>query len=202
MSHFPRSVVSTVDPRKLSIESIEIPNARASGILTRRGQAQTPQCAPQPDDESCNRDLVWRDSRFARERDYRGFDWRVDVSGKIQLPFWRRIQNNAFRDDDVPVPGTGKQSGRTCGAYLDDVIVTFAGIHGSISRASIFCLRSSKAAPVRARQKEARVTKSRPLGFGSGVDDCGGLESQGRSRVPGRQGGKQTPIAIDVCRDN
>ena len=43
------------------------------------------------DDESCNRHLVWCDSRFAKERDYRGFDWRVDVSGKVQCALLRRI---------------------------------------------------------------------------------------------------------------
>src|ERR1700747_3753357 len=81
------------------------------------------------DDESCNRNLVWRDSRFAKRRDYRGLDWCVDISRKIQSALLRRIQNNALSDTTLLWPRRRQTEWPHMPAHADDVIVNFCHVH-------------------------------------------------------------------------
>src|SRR5438876_9856402 len=49
------------------------------------------------DDETSNRNLVWRDSRFAKKRDDCRYDRCVNVSGQVECPVLRGLQNDALR---------------------------------------------------------------------------------------------------------
>src|SRR5215469_11332522 len=84
------------DPRKLSIEPIDDTECESSDESQADAAKHKCRSCAATDDESSNRDLIWRDLRFAQERDYRGFDWRVDISGEIQGALLRGIQNNAL----------------------------------------------------------------------------------------------------------
>src|SRR5436309_2188908 len=53
------------------------------------------------DDETSNRNLVWRDSRFAKKRDDCRFDWSVNVSGQIECSILGGIENDAFSQATV-----------------------------------------------------------------------------------------------------
>jgi hypothetical protein len=113
------------DARLLSVQSIN--DAKHEG-----GEDSEPDAAKQErggraasDNETSNRDLVWRDSRFAKERDYRSLDWRVDVSGKIQCALLRGIQNNALSETTLLCPRRRKTEWPHMPAHADDVIVNF-----------------------------------------------------------------------------
>src|ERR1700751_3399962 len=103
---FPFSVFGrfNFDPRELSIESIDDTERESSDESQPHMAKHKSGSRHTTDDESCNRNLVWRDSRFAKKRDYRGLDWRVDVSGKIQGALLRRIQNNSLDDTTLLWP--------------------------------------------------------------------------------------------------
>ncbi len=51
----------------------------------------------QSDDEACDRNLVRRDSRFAKKRDDCRFDRCVNVSGQVECSILRGIENDALR---------------------------------------------------------------------------------------------------------
>jgi len=55
------------------------------------------------DNETSNRNLVWRDSRFAKKRDECRFDWSVNVSGQVECSILRGIENDALRYTTVPL---------------------------------------------------------------------------------------------------
>jgi len=85
---------------------------------------------------------------------------------------------------------------------LDDVIVNFCCIHGVDFTSGDLLLEVPKksGALVRARQKEVRSPKPPARFLDQVLDELRriGIHKGGR-RVPGRQGGKQTPIAIDFA---
>src|SRR5438034_2497134 len=151
------------DPRKLSIESINDTERESSeeshpdaAKRKRRSRAAT-------DHESCNRDLVWRDSRFAKESDYRGFDWRVDISGKIQCALLRRIQNNALSETTFLCPRRRKTEWPHMPAHADDVIVNFCCVHGvDFTSVGLLLELLKNRRAIRARQKEVPRHQSRP----------------------------------------
>jgi hypothetical protein len=96
---FPFAALSRFDfdTRLLSIQSIDDAKYESSensepdaANHERRGRAAT-------DDETSNRNLVWRDSRFAKKRDDYGFDWSVNVSGQVECSILRGIENEALR---------------------------------------------------------------------------------------------------------
>ena len=60
------------------------------------------------DDETSNRNLVWRDSRFAKKRDDCRFDWSVNVSGQVECSILRGIENDALRYSDGSAPAALK----------------------------------------------------------------------------------------------
>jgi len=118
------------DSGKLSIESIdntERESSQESHADTAkhkgRGRAAT-------DDESCNRDLVRRNPGSAKDRDYRRFDWCMDVSRKIQCALLRGIQNNALGETMMLCPRRRKKERPDMPAHADDVIVEFRCVHG------------------------------------------------------------------------
>ena len=85
------------DARLLSVESIDDTKYESSedsepdaANHERRGRAAS-------DDETSNRNLVWRDSRFAKKRDDCRFDWRVNVRWQIECSILRGIENDALR---------------------------------------------------------------------------------------------------------
>jgi hypothetical protein len=118
------------DPRELSIESIddtECESSEESGsdAANRKGRSRTA-----TNDESCDGDLVRRDSGFAKDCDYRGFDWRMDVSRKIQCALLRRIQNNTLSDTTFLRLRRWKTEWPHMPTHADDIIVNFRCVHG------------------------------------------------------------------------
>jgi hypothetical protein len=97
MFPFPTLSRFDFDTRELSIQSIDDAKNESSedsepdaANHERRGRAAT-------DDETSNRNLVWRDSRFAKKRDDCRFDWSVNVSGQVECSILRGIENDALR---------------------------------------------------------------------------------------------------------
>jgi hypothetical protein len=143
------------DPRKLSIDSIDNTEHESSeesqpdmAKYKRRSRAA-------PNKESCNRNLVRRDSRFAQERDYRRFDWCVDVSGKIECAFLRRIQNSAVTDSMCVFPRRRKTEWPHVPAHVDDVIVNVRRVDDiDFSAGDLPRKLFGKRRGVRARHKE------------------------------------------------
>jgi len=143
------------DSRELSIDSIDNTEHESSeepqpDIAKHKGRS-----GAATDDESCNRNLVRGDSRFAKERDYRRFDWRVDVSGKIQCAFLGRIQNNGLNESTCVFPRRGKTEWPHVAAHADDVVVNFRCVHRIDFTAGELLLKLfGKRRGVRARHKE------------------------------------------------
>src|ERR1700757_3351445 len=192
------------DPRKLSIKPID-DTERESSEKSRAGVAKhKSRSRATTDDEACNRNLVWRESCFPKERDYCGFDWRVDISGKIQGAFLRRIHNNALSKTAVLCRWRRKTEWPDAPAHADDVIINFRRVQGvNFTILNLLFERLNKWGVVRARQKEVTCHQSRPARVlhhaccelrRIGIDKCS-------PRLPGAERSKQTPIAVNVCRD-
>jgi hypothetical protein len=97
MFPFPTLSRFDFDTRELSIQSIDDAKYESGEDCEpdlanhkRRGRDAT-------DDETSNRNLVWRDSRFAKKRDDCRFDWSVNVSGQVECSILRGIENDALR---------------------------------------------------------------------------------------------------------
>ena len=86
------------DSRKLSIESVNDTKRESCEDSQADAAKRKSRSRGATNDKTCNRDLVWCDSGFAKERDYRGFDWRMDVSWEIQGALLRRIQDDALSE--------------------------------------------------------------------------------------------------------
>jgi len=143
------------DPRELSIESIDDTERKSCDESHPDMAKHKSRSCRTTDDEACNRNLVWRDSRFAKKRDYRGLDWRVDVSWKIQSALLRRIQNNAFSDTTLPWPRRRKTEWPHMPAHADDVIVNFCRVQDvDLTGLALLLELLENRRAVRARQKE------------------------------------------------
>src|SRR5438874_7215556 len=97
MFPFPTLSRFDFDTRLLSIQSIDDAKYESSensesdaANHERRGRAAT-------DNETSNRNLVWRDSRFTKKRDDYRFDWSVNVSGQVECSILRGTENDALR---------------------------------------------------------------------------------------------------------
>src|SRR6476661_319183 len=97
MFPFPTLSRFDFDTRELPIQSIDDAKYESSedsepdtANHERRGRAAT-------DDETSNRNFVWRDSRFAKKRDDCRFDWSVNVSRQVECSILRGIENDALR---------------------------------------------------------------------------------------------------------
>jgi hypothetical protein len=143
------------DARQLSIESIDDTERESSeeshpDVAKHKGSSRAA-----TDDESCNRNLVWCDSRFAKKRDYRGFDWGVDVSGKVKCTLLRRIQNNALGETTFLCPRRWKTEWPHMPAHADDIIVNFRCVHDvDFTGVDLLFELLNKRRAVGARQKE------------------------------------------------
>src|SRR4029450_8515012 len=84
------------DARLLSVQSID-DTKYESGEDSETGIAEC-ECRGRAasDDETSNRNLVWRDSRFAKKRDDCRFDRCVNVSGQVECSILRGIENNTL----------------------------------------------------------------------------------------------------------
>src|SRR5436189_3579417 len=97
MFPFPTLSRFDFDTRLLSIQSIDDAKYESSEDTEpdaanheRRGRAAT-------DNETSNRNLVWRDSRFAKKRDDCRFDRCMNVSGQVECSILCGIENDALR---------------------------------------------------------------------------------------------------------
>src|SRR5262249_45571464 len=131
MFPFPAFGSFNFDARELSIQSIDDTESDGSEDSQPDAAKRKRRSRNATYDESCNRNLVGRDSRFAKERDYRRFNWRVDISGKIQGAFLRRIQNDALSKTMVLCPRRQKTEWPHVAAHTHDVIVNFRRVHGA-----------------------------------------------------------------------
>src|SRR5438067_8331599 len=89
--------------RLLSIQSID--DAKNKSSEDSEPDAAKRECRGRTasDNETSNRNLVWRDSRFAKKRDECRFDWSVNVSGQVECSILRGIENDALRYTTVPL---------------------------------------------------------------------------------------------------
>src|SRR5438093_12198081 len=85
------------DTRLLSVQSID--DTKYESSEDSKPDAAKRECRGRAasDDETSNRNLVWRDSRFAKQRDDCRFDRCVNVSGQVEWSILRGIQNDALR---------------------------------------------------------------------------------------------------------
>src|ERR1043166_2325109 len=81
-----------------------------------------------PDDKAHNRNLVWRDLRFAKKRDDCGFDRRVDVSGQVQRSFLCGIKNDALSPTAILLQRRTKTEWPHAPTHADDVIICLSRI--------------------------------------------------------------------------
>src|SRR3954447_22992811 len=113
------------DSRELSIDSIDNTEHESSEESQRDMSKHKCRSRGAANDESCNGNLVRRDSRFAKERDYRRFHWRVDVRGKIECALLCPTQNNALSDSTFVFPWRPNTEWPHVAAHADDVVVNF-----------------------------------------------------------------------------
>src|SRR5206468_568298 len=124
---FPFPTLSRFDfyARLLSIQSIDDAKYESS----EDSEPDTANCecggCAATDDETSNRNLVWRDSRFAKKRDDCRFDWSVNVSGQIECSILGGIENDAFSQATVLLLRCAKTKWPDLPAHVDDIIVNF-----------------------------------------------------------------------------
>src|SRR5436190_2578765 len=111
------------DARLLSVQSIDDTKSKRSDDSEPdaaqrecRGRAAT-------DDETSNRNFVWRDSRFAKKRDDCRFDWSVNVSGQVECSILRGIENDALSQATVLLLRCAKTKWPHMPAHADDIII-------------------------------------------------------------------------------
>src|SRR5438128_7175387 len=75
------------------------------------------------DNETCNRNLVWRDSRFAKKRDDCRFDWSVNVSGQVECSILRGIENDALRYATILLRCRGKTEWPHAATHAENVVI-------------------------------------------------------------------------------
>src|SRR3954454_1326430 len=108
MFPFPALGGFNFDAREFSIQSIDDTEHESSDDSQSNAAKHKRGSCAATGDKSRDRNLVWRDSRFAKDRHNRGFDWCVDISGKIQGAFLRRTQNNPPAEPTILFPGRHK----------------------------------------------------------------------------------------------
>src|SRR5207302_4785909 len=85
------------DTRLLSVQSIDDTQYESSDDSEPdTAKCECERCAA-TNDETCNRNLVRCDSRFAKKRDDCAFDRCVNVSRQIERSLLRGIENDALR---------------------------------------------------------------------------------------------------------
>src|SRR6266853_196465 len=116
------------DPRLLPVESIDDAKyKRGDDSEPDTAKCECDGCAAS-NDEARNRNLVWRDSRFAKKRDDCGFDRRVDVSGQVQRSFLCGIKNDALCYTLVLLRRRCKTDWPHAPTHADDVFILLGRI--------------------------------------------------------------------------
>src|SRR5437762_11257887 len=97
MFPFPTLSRFDFDARLLSIQSIDDTKYESS----KNSETDVASCEgcgrAATDDKTSNRNLVWRDSRFAKKRDDCRFDRCMNVSGQVECSILCGIENDALR---------------------------------------------------------------------------------------------------------
>src|SRR5262249_61915188 len=104
MFPFPKVRCFDFDARLLSVQSINDTKYESSEDSEPHAAKRECRGRAASDDETSNRNLVWRDSRFAKKRDDCRFDRCVNVSGQVVCSILRRIQNNGRSERTVLLP--------------------------------------------------------------------------------------------------
>jgi len=116
--------------RLLSIQSIDDAKYKRSDD----SEADTAKCecngSAASNDETHNRDLIWRDSRFAKKRDDCRFDWSVNVSGQVECSILRGIENDALCDTLALLRRRCQTKWPHAPTHADDVIVFLCRVDG------------------------------------------------------------------------
>src|SRR5262245_34421884 len=97
MFPFPKVRCFDFDARLLSVQSINDTKYESSEDSEPHAAKRECRGRAASDDETSNRNLVWRDSRFAKKRDDCRFDRCVNVSGQVERSILRGIENDALR---------------------------------------------------------------------------------------------------------
>src|SRR6266436_2888109 len=97
MFPFPKLRCFDFDARLLPVQSID--DIKYESSEDSEPDAAKRECRGRAasDDETSNRNLVWRDSRFAKKRDDCRFDRCVQVSRQVECSILRGIENHALR---------------------------------------------------------------------------------------------------------
>ena len=163
MFPFPAFSCFNFDARKFSIQSIDDTERKSrENSQPNAAKHKCGSCAA-TDDKSCNRNLVWRDWRFAKERDNRRFDWRMEMSGQVKRSVLSRIQNNALSNATDVCLSRRKTKWPHVPAHADDVIVNVRRVHDvHFTGLDLVFKRLHKWCPVRAREKENPCHQSQP----------------------------------------
>src|ERR1700720_1810200 len=96
MFPFPTLSRFDFDTRLLSIQSVDDAKYESSEDSEPDAANHERRGRPATDDETSNRNLVWRDSRFAKKRDDCRFDWSVNVGRQVECSILRGIENDAL----------------------------------------------------------------------------------------------------------
>src|SRR5213594_4425088 len=117
------------DARQLSIQSIDDTKHQCSQDSEPDAAKHKSRSCAASDDKAHNRNLVWRDLRFAKKRDDCGFDRRVDVSGQVQRSFLCGIKNDALSPTAILLQRRTKTEWPHVPTHADDVIIYLCSIH-------------------------------------------------------------------------
>src|SRR5262245_15932573 len=116
--------------RLFSVQSIDNAKYKRSDD----SEADTAKCqcngSAASNDETHNRDLVWRDSRFAKERNDCVFYRGVNVRRQIERSFLRRIENDALCQTTVMLQRDPKADWPHVPVHAGDVIVFLCRVDG------------------------------------------------------------------------
>src|SRR5947207_1465746 len=118
------------DTRLLSVQSIDDTKYESSENSQPNAAKRECRGRAAPDDETSNRNLVWRYSRFAKKRDDCRFDWSVNVSGQVECSILRGIENDALSQGAVLFGWHRKTDRPHVPAHADDVIVFLRRVEG------------------------------------------------------------------------
>src|SRR5215469_9055014 len=111
------------DARLLPVQSIDDAKDESSDDCEPEAAKRECRGRAATDDEARNRNLVWRDSRFAKKRDDCRFDRRVNVSRQVERSVLGGIENDPLRQAAVLLRRRWKTDRPHTPTHVDDVII-------------------------------------------------------------------------------
>src|SRR5947207_13061113 len=111
------------DPRLFSVQSIDDTKYESSEDSEPDPAKRECRGRAASDNETSNRNLVWRDSRFAKKRDDCRFDWSVNVSGQVKCSILRGVENDALRYTTILLRWRGKTEWPHAPTHAGNVVV-------------------------------------------------------------------------------